>query len=101
MEQIVKTDPNTMDLNKIDPSKLDQNMAAGAEVPGAGQTAFQPDPSSRNLARAVSHYIQGESGRALQALEGAEAGANESSLTEVTAARAHLQFELQRYEDAA
>ena len=62
---------------------------------------FQPDPSSRNLARAVSHYIQGDSENALQALEGAEAGANESSLTEITAGRAHLLFELHRYEDAA
>src|SRR6202142_148928 len=81
--------------------KTDKNMAADAGGLSAGPTAFPADPSSRNLARAVSHYIQGDSGRALQALEGAEAGANEGSLTEITAARANLQFELQRYEDAA
>src|ERR1700735_1824600 len=61
-------------------------LAADAEVSIAGQTILQADPSSRNLARAVSHYIQGDSGRALQALEGAETGANENSLTEITAA---------------
>src|SRR5580658_8112373 len=81
--------------------KTGQSAAADVEVSNAGQTAFQADPSSRNLARAVSHYIQGDSEQALEALEGAEAGANESSLTEITAARAHLQFELQRYDQAA
>ncbi len=74
MEQLVKTS---------------NGAASDAEVSFAGQIALQPDPSSRNLARAVSHYIQGESEKALQALEGADAGANESSLTEIAAARAH------------
>ena len=86
MEQIVKTNHST---------------PAPVEVPSAGPAPFQADLSSRNLARAVSLYIQGDSEHALEALNGAEAGSNESSLTEITAAKAHLQFELQRYEDAA
>src|SRR5271154_2747484 len=81
--------------------KTGQSAAADVDVSNVGQAAFQADPSARNLARAVSHYIQGDSEQALQDLDGAEAGANESSLTEITAARAHLQFELQHYEDAA
>ena len=83
MEQLVKTEQSV---------KNEQNAVAGAPVFNGGQTALPADSSARNLARAVSHYIQGDSGRALQALEGAETGTNESSLTEIIAARAHLQF---------
>ena len=59
MEQTVKTNHST---------------PAPVEVPSVGPAPFQGDPSSRNLARAVSLYIQGDSEHALEALAGAEAG---------------------------
>src|SRR5260370_2319743 len=70
---------------------------AHAEVPLSAEASS----SLRRLARTVSLHMQGEREEALKVLDGAEADADASDLAEITAARAHIQLELNRHTEAA
>src|SRR6185437_15600360 len=73
-----------------------QSVPAEAEHPSQ---AHGGDPALRSLAIAVSHHLKGEREEALLALESAPE--NGSSLAEVLAARSNIQFEMERYTEAA
>src|SRR5262249_12666089 len=69
------------------------------EILTDGAGPVEADTSLQHLAHSVSLHLKGQREEALKALEGVETDDRET-LSEVNAARGHIQFELSRYEDA-
>jgi tetratricopeptide (TPR) repeat protein len=85
-------------------TKAGEGAIAEAEIHAEGPgdvEAAEAGSSLRRLARAVSLHMKGEREEALKVLDGAEADADANDLAEITAARGHIQLELNRHEDAA
>src|SRR5260370_25368066 len=82
-------------------TKTGEGAVAEIEIPAEGPGVAEGGSSLRRLARAVSLHMRGEREEALKVLEGAEVDADANELAEITAARGHIQLELNRHEDAA
>src|SRR5579862_9103719 len=83
-------------------TKTGDGAVAEVEIHPEALVATEAAGSSlRRLARAVSLHMKGEREEALKVLEGAEADSDANDLAEITAARGHIQLELNRHEEAA